>query len=403
MHASLAVSAMLLALTACGALAQDNEWNTIQRGLYLARAGDCTACHTADPKKPFAGNYSLGTPFGTIYTANLTPDLETGIGTWTEDDFYRAMTKGRDKEGNRLYPAFPYTHFTIVTREDSNAIFAYLKTLEPVSQRVQDPQFMWPLNWRFLMWGWNLLNFEPRGFSPDPQKSEEWNRGKYLVEGLGHCAMCHSPKTMLGAVEEGEESFTGGDVEGWWAPSLTGNTRDGIGSWTKQQLVDFLKYGRNEKSAAFGPMADVIEHSTRHLLLEDLAAVATYIKDLPAREENGETVEVPAQSVGAEIYAAQCSACHAPGGEGVPTMFGPLKGSALVQSENPTTVIRLILEGAKTAVSDKYPTPHAMPSFAWKLNDAEVAAVATYVRNSFGNRAPPVSAEDVAEIREAAR
>ena len=316
------------------------------------------------------------------------------------------MTTGRETDGTRLYPAFPYTHFTIITREDSDAIFAYLKTLEPVNQRVHEPEFIWPLNWRFTLWGWNLINFEPRAFAPEPGKSEEWNRGKYLVEGLAHCAMCHSPKNLLGAEKDGEDRFTGGDVEGWWAPSLTGDKRDGIGSWTKQQLVDFLKYGRNEKSAAFGPMADVIKHSTRHLRDEDLAAMADYIKDLPAREQYDEnqppeSMESAAQKVGAEIYAAQCSACHAPGGEGVPTMFAPLKGSSLAQSTNALTIIRLIVEGGQTAVSDKYPTPLAVPSFAWKLTNDEIAAVTTYVRNSFGNRAPPVNAEEVAEIRSA--
>ncbi|MBC8035986.1 MAG: c-type cytochrome [Rhizobiales bacterium] len=406
MKRSLLLSGLFFLLAASIAHGDEKSWTTVQRGLYLTRAGDCVACHTVDPEKPYAGNFSLETPFGDIYTANLTPDRQTGIGTWTPDDFFRAMTTGREKDGSRLYPAFPYTHFTIITREDSDAIFAYLQTLEPVNERVREPDFMWPLNWRFVTWGWNLINFEPQAFTPESNKPDEWNRGKYLVEGLAHCAMCHSPKNMLGAEKDGEDSFTGGDVEGWWAPSLTGDKRDGLGTWTKQQLVDFLKYGRNEKSAAFGPMADVIKHSTRHLRDEDLAAIAAYIKDLPARAQseenaNGEPVESSAQRVGAEIYAAQCSACHAPGGEGVPTMFAPLKGSALAQSANPLTIIRLILEGGQTAVSDKYPTPHAMPSFAWKLTDDEIAAVATYVRNSFGNRAPAVSAGEVAEIRSA--
>ena len=388
-----------------GYAADKDSWSTIQRGLYLTHAGDCAACHTVDASKPFAGDYSLKTPFGVIYSANLTPDAETGLGKWTDDDFYHAMTMGRDKDGTRLYPAFPYTHFTIISREDSDDIFAYLKSLKPIRQHVREPDFIWPLTWRFLMRGWNMINFEPHAFSPDSGKSAEWNRGKYLVEGLEHCAMCHSPKNITGAEKDGGQRFTGGAVEGWWAPSLTGDRRDGIGDWTKDQLIAYLKYGRNEKSAAIGPMTDVIEHSTRYLHDDDLSAIATYVKgfstraDRPDDDSNTSAKDQLESEVGAQIYAAQCSACHAPEGAGVPTMFAPLKGSSLVQSANPRSMLRLILDGGRAAVSDKYPTPHAMPAFDWKFTDAQIAAVATYVRNSFGNRASAVSADDVADLR----
>ncbi len=257
-HAAPILSAIALAFTLSPAFAGNNDWTTIQRGLYLTRAGDCAACHTIDKSKPLAGDYSLETPFGTIYTANLTPDPETGLGNWTADDFYKAMTRGEERDGTRLYPAFPYTHFTIITREDSDDIFAYLQTLKPINQRIPSPNFTWPLNWRFVMRGWNLINFKPHAFTPDSSKSDEWNRGKYLVEGLEHCGLCHSPKDILGA-EKDAGRFSGGEVEGWWAPSLSGDKRDGIGDWSKDDLVGFLKNGRNDKSAAFGPMADVIE------------------------------------------------------------------------------------------------------------------------------------------------
>ncbi|MGN6469331.1 MAG: c-type cytochrome [Rhizobiaceae bacterium] len=404
MKASFLGTAAFLALAVAPALAAQNEWTTIQRGLYLTHAGDCAACHTTDPSKPMAGNYSLQTPFGTIYTANLTPDEETGIGKWNADDFYRAMTKGREPDGDRLYPAFPYTHFTILKREDSDAIFAYLKTLKPVQQRVRPPEFIWPLNWRFLMRGWNLINFKPHPFQPDPEKSAVWNRGKYLVEGLEHCGMCHTPKDVLGA-EEDSKRYSGGQVEGWWAPSLSSDTRDGIGDWSKDDLVSYLKFGRNKKSAAFGPMSDVIEHSTQYLDDQDLEAIATYVKGIPARGDKepaklSDDQSKHAQSVGAQIYAAQCSACHAPDGSGVPTMFAPLKGSSVAQSSNPKTVIRAVLEGVRSAPTDKYPTPHSMPPFSWKLTDQEIAAVVNYVRNSFGNRAAGIDADDVHAIRE---
>jgi mono/diheme cytochrome c family protein len=398
------IAAFLAGLAISPALAGQNDWAAIGQGLYLTRAGDCAACHTMDSTKPMAGNYSLETPFGTIYTANLTPDQETGIGRWNADDFYRAMTKGVEPDGTRLYPAFPYTHFTILKREDSDALFDYLRTLKPVHQRVPPPEFTWPLDWRFLMRGWNLVNFDPHPFRPDPGKSEVWNRGKYLVKGLAHCGMCHSPKDLLGA-EKTSGRFSGGEVEGWWAPSLSGDKRDGIGDWSKDDLVAFLKYGRNEKSAAFGPMADVIEHSTRYLDDRDLEAIATYVKGISARGDEApaklsDEEGSKAQSVGGEIYAAQCSACHAHDGGGVPTMFAPLKGSSLAQSKNPTTVIRAVLQGVRSAPTDKYPTPHSMPSFAAKLTDGEIAAVVNYVRNSFGNQAAAVSPGDVSDICE---
>ncbi len=381
----------------------NNDWTIRQKGYYLTRAGDCGACHTVDENRPMAGDYALPTPFGTIYSANLTPDDETGLGRWSEDDFYRAMNEGISRDGSRLYPAFPYTHFTIVTREDSDAIFAYLNTLEPVRQEVREPEIPWPLNWRASMIGWNLLNFEDRNFEPNPERSEEWNRGKYLVEGLAHCGMCHSPKNLIGAVKEGEHRFTGGFAEGWWAPSLTGSKRDGIGDWSKEELVEFLRHGRNDRTAAFGPMTDVIEKSTSHLTESDVSAIAEYIKSLPAHEET--PVEPLNQDrepmvLGQRIYETQCSACHAPEGEGIPRQFAPLKGSSLVHSHDPTTLVRAVLEGVKAVPTERYPTPQAMPAFDWKLSDEEIAAVLTYVRNSFGNAAPAVSVDFVKDVRE---
>lgn len=400
--------AALAALLLPGAgLADYDDFVTRERGLYLVRAGDCAACHTVEPDKPMAGGYPLPTPFGTIYSANITPDETTGIGGWTPDDFWEAMHEGRSPERGHLYPAFPYTHFTHVTREDSDAIFAYLRTLEPVRERVPEPELPWPLSWRFALRGWNLLFFdEAEGFAPDPTRSESWNRGRYLVEGLGHCAMCHSPKNALGAVREGEASFTGGLAEGWLAPPLTQAPRSGLAEWSKEDLVSFLKHGRNARTIAFGAMRDVIHHSTRYLTDEDLGAIADYLLALPSSDE-GERTPVDTgegdMQRGRLIYDTQCSACHAPEGEGIPHMFPRLAGGSLVQSSDPTTVVRIILEGAQGATTDVYPTASAMPAFDWKLNDADVAAVATYVRNAFGNAAPRVTASDVASVREAVR
>lgn len=401
-----AISLTVLALLCCArtaAHAQDADWSDIQKGLYLTRAGDCAACHSVPGQPAFSGGYGLKTPFGTIYSANLTPDSATGLGSWDKDDFYRAMHEGISKDKGHLYPGFPYTHFTHVTRADSDAIFTYLKTLDPVRYRPPPPDLYWPLQWRALMRGWNLVNFEAKAFKPEPGKPPAFNRGKYLVEGLMHCGMCHSPKSILGAEEGGDSRFTGGMAEGWYAPSLRGGAHEGIGHWTKEDLVSFLKAGRNGRSNAFGPMADVIQHSTRHMTDADLEAVATYVKGLPAEADRAGagTDDLPADTkkLGGLVYATQCSACHAPDGKGVPGMLPPLAASSFVQADNPHSVIKLILEGGQTVTTQKFPTPHTMPAFSWKLTDKEVAAVATYVRNSFGNRAPAVSADQVSDLR----
>ncbi|MCC0020367.1 MAG: c-type cytochrome [Nitratireductor sp.] len=411
-HPNFPKAAIVAALTAlpilpAHAVAQDkNTYSTIERGLYLTRAGDCAACHTSDPEKPYAGNYPLATPFGTIHSSNLTPDDATGLGKWTADDFYKAMNEGKRPDGSGLYPAFPYTHFTLVTREDSEAIFAYLKTLEPVSQKVEKPGFPFPLNERVVMKGWNALNFDDRKFTPVDGKSAEWNRGYYLAEGLGHCAMCHSPKNMLGAEENGAAAYTGGMAEGWFAPPLKAHgNAPGLSDWSKKDVSDYLKYGRNEQTAAFGPMADVISKSTRYLSDPDLEALAAYLTDLPNTQEKdntktGSTQEAASSDTGKLVYDTQCAACHGAQGEGVKLQFAKLAGSNIVQSDNPTTLLRVILEGTKAVPTAKYPTPHAMPAFNWKLKNDEVVAVANYVRNAFGNSAPAVSSSDVEKLRQ---
>ncbi|MEQ8700102.1 MAG: c-type cytochrome [Bauldia litoralis] len=384
-----------------------NTQAAIDRGLYLTRVGDCAACHTVAADKPYAGDFELPTPFGNIYTSNLTPDVETGIGHWTQDDFYRALTEGVRPDGERLYPAFPYTHFNIVTRADSDAIFAYLRTLEPVRQVVRAPDFIWPLSDRTAVRAWNFLNFDDdETLAARPEKSPEWRRGRYLVEGLAHCSSCHSPRDITGAELEGEDSYTGGLAEGWYAPSLrAGNGGEGIGAWTAEDLGEFLKHGRNRHSAAFGPMAEVVAKSTRYLSENDLAAVVAYLKDLPDEPEpeprpDPLAADDPQMASGELIYQTQCAACHGMDGEGVPGLFGALKGSALAHSADPTTLVRLIVEGVRSVPTDKYPTPHAMPPFGWKLSGENVADVATYVRNAFGNAAPAVSLDDVDDIWE---
>lgn len=395
---------LMLATTAA---AQDaNSWSTVKRGLYLTRLGDCEACHTVAGQPSYAGNRALPTPFGTIYSANLTPDPDTGIGDWDSEAFYRALDEGVGKDGKRLYPAFPYTHFTYVTREDSDSIFAYLQTLDPVRNEIREPELAPLIGMRALMRGWNLLNFENKAFVPDPEKPAEWNRGRYIVEGLGHCSACHSPRDLTGAQKDGAARYIGGMAEGWFAPSLRSDGPDGIGDWSEDELKAFLKHGRNDRTAAFGPMAEVIDKSTRWMTDADISAVVAYLRDLPveaehAEHEDGGQPDDPVMQLGSEIYATQCGACHGPDGKGIPGMFATLSGSSLVHSRDPTTLIRLVLDGARAVPTDRYPTPVAMPPFDWKLSDAEVAATLSYVRNVFGNSAAIVSEEAVADVRSA--
>jgi len=371
-----------------------------ERGRQLVAAGDCVACHTAQEGKPFAGNRPIETPFGTIYWANITPDPETGIGAWTEAQFYRAMHEGIAPDGSRLYPAFPYPWFTKATREDVDDIRAYLRTLEPVRSVQRPNEFPWPLNHRIAMAGWNSLLFTPGEFKSDNNKSAEWNRGAYLVEGLGHCGACHTPKDVFGAAKT-SQSYQGSEIQNWFAPNLTGDKRTGLGSWSEQDIVAFLKTGRNDRTAAYGPMTAVINDSTSKMTDGDLEAIAVYLKSLPASP--ADEPAAPAASMmdaGKSIYADQCSACHQLGGDGVKAMFPSLKGSAAVQSRQALSVVRLVLNGGHGASGPGNPNAFSMPSFGWKLSDQQIAAVTTYVRNAWGNKAAPVAAEDVKALRD---
>ncbi|EJW13661.1 Putative diheme cytochrome c-553 [Rhodovulum sp. PH10] len=380
------------------AAAADVSYGRIARGKYLTDAADCIACHTVEGGKPFAGGRAVPTPFGTIYTPNITPDRDTGIGAWTDEAFYRAMHEGIRPDGSRLYPAFPYPSFTKMPREDVLAIRAYLNTLDPVRSRPPANDLTWPLNHRVFLRGWNLLFFSPGTFEPDPRQSEAWNRGAYLVQGPGHCGACHTGKNALGA--NSGPALRGGVVQGWWAPSLDDDQRTGLGRWSVADVVEYLKTGRNRFSGATGLMAEVVKYSLSNLTEADLEAIAVYLKAQgPGPGGGSRAADRAVTAAGRQVFADQCAACHATDGSGVPRMFPPLASSTVVQQSDPTTVLRVILEGARTVATDQRPTPSAMPAFAWKLTDAEIAAVATYVRGSFGNRAGAVSAGAVGALR----
>jgi mono/diheme cytochrome c family protein len=416
--ASLAMTAafVLVAALATPAAAMDTSYAQIQRGRYLTAAGDCESCHTAPGGTPFAGGRGIPTPFGIIYSPNLTPDRETGIGAWTSDQFYRAMHEGISEHGDNLYPAFPYPNFTRATRQDVDDIRAYLMTLDPVRNRRPPNRLPWPLSMRWVMTVWNGLFFKPGTFAPVAGKSAAWNRGAYLVEGLGHCGACHTPKNILGA-DRNNASLRGGEVQDWFASDLASDLGGGLGQWSKDDLVEYLATGRNRHSSATGPMGEVVQYSTSKMTRDDLAAIATYLKDPPhqpqavqgssvwasivgffeggrARDQGnggGSKPDDKVMAAGEAIYVDQCSACHKADGTGVPGMFPPLKGDANVLARSPTTVVHAILFGARAQPTDARPTPVTMPAYGWKLSNAEVAAVASYVRNAWGNRAAAVS------------
>jgi mono/diheme cytochrome c family protein len=394
----------LVGTTAVHAQNPDKQsFEVIEHGRYMARAADCSACHTAPGGKLFAGGGALETPFGILLAPNITPDLATGIGGWTDDEFVNAVQNGIGHGGIHLYPAMPYTYYTKMTREDVIAIRAYLDTVEPVQNKVIANQLPFPFNQRETMIGWNELYFSAGEFKPDPSKSPEWNRGAYIVEGAEHCGLCHTPKNAMGG-DKNEQAMQGSVLQNWYAPNITGDRRLGIGDWTAEDIVLYLKTGRNRYDIASGPMADAVVHTTSHLTDVDLRAIAAYLKDLPPGGGGlPQPVAVldPTMQRGQAIYDQQCAACHAVGGEGIVGLFPRLSGAPLVQQAQATSLIRVVLEGSRAVATDAAPTGPAMPSFAWKLSDADIASVLTYIRNSWGNAAAPVSAGDVSNMRQA--
>ena len=396
-------AALLCAASACAqAQAVAPTAETLARGKALTEAADCGGCHTADPAKPFAGGRLIETPFGGIYSPNLTPDRETGLGGWSDDQFYRALHQGVAPDGSRYYPAFPYPNFTKLIRDDVLAIRAYLATLTPIRNVRPPSQLHWPLNYRVVMRLWNWLFFRPGIFEPDQNKSAEWNRGGYLVEGAAHCGACHTPKNIFGADRPGRR-YGGGRVRGWFAPRLDNAARGGLRSWSVDDIVEYLQSGRNGRSHAGDGMAEVVLHSTSRMSDADVHAIAVYLKGLPAGapEPAVSPPPQPDMAAGAAVYAHACIACHEVGGEGAPRIYPPLPGNANLQSADPASTLRIILDGAQTVTTPRAPNTGSMPAYARDLSDQEIADVATYIRNAWGNAAPLVTPEQVAKARRA--
>jgi mono/diheme cytochrome c family protein len=371
----------------------------LHRGQYLVAAGDCMSCHLREGGEPLAGGLGLNTPFGLIYSANITSDKETGIGDWTSDQFYHAMHDGIDDEGKNLYPAFPYPWFRLASREDDDAILAFLKTTPAVKYSPPKDNLTFPLNFRSMVKGWNLLYLNSHDFETDASRSAEWNRGAYLVNGLGHCGGCHTPKNALGA-NKTQLELHGATLDNWVAPDLTGNDRTGLGAWSVDDVAEYLRTGRNAHAGAGSAMADVITYSTSLMNDGDRHAMAVYLKGQPASPNSAHDQPEPGtMRRGAAIYSDACASCHLEDGVGQPRYFPPLGHNAMLQQADPTGLEHLILAGGRIGTSQSHPSALSMPSFAWKLSDQEIADVSTFIRNSWGNQATVVSIDDVRGAR----
>ena len=392
-----------IAFTAAS-FAQDRQsFGHIERGRYLAVLGDCAGCHTTPNGKNYAGGLPLETPFGTIVAPNITPDLDTGIGGMTEQQFIAALHEGRGDGGKLLYPAMPYPAYTKLTDDDARDLRAYFKTIAPVNNKVVSNQLPFPFNIRYVMAFWNTLNFKPGRFEPTAQKSAEWNRGAYIVEGPGHCGTCHTPKNLLGG-DKASRALQGGVLQGWYAPNITADAHKGLGGWSKDEVAQYLKTGANDHTLASGPMSEAITHSTSMMTDSDVNAIAVYLKDADAGADAQKPAAIAAEDktmrAGAAIYKDSCAACHKDSGMGESRLFPRLAGSSSVQSDDATTLARVVLQGTRAVATSAAPTGPAMPAFDWRLNDAQVAAVLTYIRNSWGNAAAPVTSATIASNRD---
>ncbi len=391
----------------------------VARGEYLARAGDCVACHTAKGGKPFAGGLPMQTPVGTLYSTNITPD-KTGIGSYRFEDFDNAVRHGIAKGGGSLYPAMPYPSYARVGDEDMRALYAYfMHGVEPVAQDNRDSDIPWPLSMRWPLTPWRWM-FAPKvePFAPATGQDPVLARGAYLVEGLGHCGACHTPRGLgmqekaLGATDGDAYLAGGAPLEGWIAKNLRGDHKDGLGGWSEAQLVSFLRTGRSERSAVFGGMSDVVVHSMQYMSDDDLVAIARYLKSLPPRNPENPPYVYDRQvsdalwrgddsRPGASVYVDNCSACHRTDGQGYKRVFPALAGNPVVQTEDPSSLINLVLKGGTLPPTHRAPSYFTMPPFGWRLNDEQVAAVVTFIRSSWGNQGAAVTAEQVRDLREA--
>lgn len=381
----------------------------VARGEYLARVGNCMTCHTARGGSPWAGGRGIATPFGTVYAGNLTPDADTGLGRWSADHFWRAMHHGRSADGRLLYPAFPYPDMSRVSREDSDAIYFYLRTLPPVRQAATPHALDFPYGTQAALAVWRALFFRPGSFEPDAARSAAWNRGAYLVRGLGHCAACHGGRNPFGATPERGMSLAGGliPMRNWYAPALTSPDQAGVADWDTAHIVALLRDGSSPRGSALGPMADVVYRSLQYLRDDDLQAIATFLKALPQQRSAAGSRKAPDPAqveAGGKLYETHCADCHGTQGEGAKsasgaTMLPPLAGNRTVTMEPPANLIRVIVHGGFLPATRGNPRPFGMPPFGLVLNDSEIAALASFMRTSWGHDAGEVRPQDVSRFR----
>lgn len=390
----------------------------IERGAYLSRAGNCMGCHTPQGGSPFAGGRRIDTPFGVVVAPNITPDATTGIGRWTASDFWRALHHGRSKDGRFLNPAFPYPSFTWVTREDSDALWAYLRSV-PAVQRPNEPhELRFPYGTQAALAVWRALNFQPATFQADPQQTQDWNRGRYLVQGLGHCAACHSERNALGGIRSDGEWSGGLMPDGaWYAPSLADPHEAGIQHLSRAQVVSLLQQGVTQGSSVSGPMAEVVFSSTQYMTAADLGAMADYLTTLPVRASRaGSATRAKSDTQGTsagqgfkratpevlqrggKLYGEHCASCHGASGEGVAGQYPALAGNRAVTLGVINNLVQMIRHGGFAPATMGNPRPFGMPPFAQALNEQQIADVATYLRQSWGNEAEPVSSLDVLQV-----
>ncbi len=382
---------------------------TLSRGEWLAVAGNCQTCHTTSGGRPFAGGLAFDTPFGKIYSTNITPDKDTGIGKWTREQFAQSLRQGVRPNGEHLYPVFPYTAFTKITDADAGALFDYLQGLKAVRYVPPANEMSFPFNQRWLMAAWKALFFEEGEFQPNPAQSDELNRGAYLVAGLAHCSACHSPRNFMGAESTSHamtggvytDKIPGGELRKWSTPNLT-SASNGLGAWTLEDLIAYLETGQNSFLTTYGPMNEVILNSTRHLPEEDVRAMAVYLKSLPADEGKLESrASADDLKTGRILYNVYCGTCHLPTGLGGDDVGARLAGGSLVvQASDPAAMINVIL------YAPELPTPHLpskrakqMEAFGDKLSDEDVALIASYIRSAWNNKGGRVTPAQVAEQR----
>ncbi|QXL85253.1 cytochrome c [Comamonas sp. NLF-1-9] len=375
----------------------------IARGAYLARLGNCVSCHTRAGGAPYAGGRAIATPFGAVYASNLTPDVQTGLGGWSPDAFWRALHHGRSADGRLLYPAFPYPAYTHITHADADALFSYLQSLAPVHQATPAPTLRFPYNTQAALAVWRALYFRPAPERPAPQTPLQ--RGAYIAQALGHCAACHSPRDALGGPLRGE-ALSGAIVPGeyWWAPSLHSPAQAGVADWSEQDIATLLTSGRSAQAGVSGPMAEVVFHSLQYLTADDALALARWLRALPQHAPAaGPSAPAAAAQVlerGAKLYADYCAECHQDEGQGKRGAFPALAGNRAVTMAEPLNLIQITLHGGYLPATAGNPRPHGMPPFRQSMTDADIAAVLSYIRQAWGNQAGRVDAIAVHRVRE---